>query len=860
MTIAEKVEHLLSQMTLEEKAAQMDMIRGVTLATHEHPVHFCSVAEDSDFRWDDVKKQVGAQGIGFIHDVYSVPGVINKLQKYLVEETRLGIPAIITGEALHGLSYPGAMSFPMPISWGATFDPDLVEEIGHAIAHETRSLGVHEILAPNLDVARDPRWGRMEETFGEDTYLSTRMAYSIIRGQQGDCLDAPDRVVSEPKHYLAHGFAEGGLNCAPARCGEREMRSDYLPVFEAGVRDAGAKCAMAAYHSVDGEPLISHKYYLTDVLKGELGLKGYIRSDFGAVPRQILIHHTAENAEDAIQQAVNAGLDVQGFDFPNHVWQSTIVKLVKEGRISQERVDDAVRRILTIKCELGLFDHPYTDETYYQGVVRCEEHRQLGLKAAEEGTVLLKNDGILPLNVEGKTIALLGPSSSRQRIGSYSSTPYGYKVPSVLEELRAAVPESTRILQADGCGISPMDCSPIPGEWMPEGVSLRYFAKVNGDDSFSDLVAEGTSNNVAFNWMLAKPHPALPFNGYGVEMEGVLCPTEDVDGTILIPCADSIRLWVDDDLILDSWGKNRLQNPTTPFAFRKGEKHRFRMAYRNDGNGGFVSLSYAAYNQGTMDKAVEYARQADVAILVCGDDTVTSGEGMDRSSMTLFGAQKELVRRVAETGTPVVLVLEVGKPVDLTDEEPAMNAILLPWFGGEMGAPAIVNILLGKSEPTGRLPVSFPRDVGCLPCYYSRLPGASSVNYLEGTAHPRYAFGHGLGYTTFAITDAHYDVTKENQVDLTFTVTNTGDRDGVVIPQVYVQDVVSSVVTPPKRLCAFQRIALKKGESVTHTFTLDEKAFRLMNSRRQWVVEPGLFRLHLGLSSSDIHQTVEFRL
>lgn len=854
MSISERIEGLLNRMTLREKAAQMDMIRGVPLATKVHPAHFCAVQDDSDFHWNRVEARLGDRGIGFVHDVYGSPAVINKLQRYLVEKTRLGIPAIITGESLHGLSCPGAMSFPMPINWGTTFDPELVRDIGRAIGAECRALGVHEILAPNLDVARDPRWGRVEETFGEDTYLCSVLGKALIEGEQGSSLDRPDTVVCEPKHYLAHGFAEGGINCAAARCGEREVLSEYLPVFEAGIKDAGAWCAMAAYHSMDGQPLISHHHYLTHVLKEQLGLKGYVRSDFGAVGRLIYMHRTAENAEQAIEQAVNAGLDVTGFDFSNDVWQNAIVHLVETGRIPQERIDDAVRRVLRVKFELGLFEHPYTDETHHRQVVRCEDHRQLCLKAAQESTVLLKNDGILPLNVpENAVVAVIGPSSNRQRLGSYASVPYGYHVSSVYEELLHDLAGHAKVVQADGCSISDKDCVTVPAKWLPNGVTLRFYA--NGADT-SGLVGESQTDYVNFNWMLAKPHDMLPFNGYGVEITGEILPDEDVDGTVILPCSDSVRLYWDDELLLESWGDNKVAVPSAPCTFRRGEKHRFRIVYWNDESGKNMVFGYAARNEHSMDDAVALATEADLVILVCGDNTVTSGEGMDRDSLQLYGEQKRLVERISTLGKPTVLVLEAGKPVDLTDEESLMNAIVLPWFGGEMGAKAIVDVLMGRCDPSGRLPISFPRNVGALPCYYTRLPGGNA-DYLEGSTAARYPFGYGLSYTTFTLTDASLEQMDNGRVKVACTVTNAGERDGVAVLQAYVSDPVSSVVTPEKKLGAFQRVALKRGESRQVTLVLEESAFSLINARHERVVEPGRFVVQLGFDSMDIRARLD---
>ena len=843
--MSRRVEELIAKMTLEEKAAQTDMIRGVTLATKVHPAHFCSVDPSSNFDWDRVEAMIGPNGMGFVHDVYSTPRVLNLLQRWFVEKTRLGIPCIFTGEALHGLSYPGATSFPMPISLGAAFDPELTRAVGRAIAAETRSLGIHEILAPNLDVARDPRWGRMEETFGEDTFLSACMAEAIVSGEQGDRLDGEGSVACEPKHYLAHGFPQAGLNCASARCGEREVRSEYLPVFAAGVK-AGARNIMAAYNNIDGMPMVCSKRWLTDVLKTELGLRGYIRSDFGAVNRLIGDHHMAESDADAIALAVNAGLDVTGFDFSNEVWQATLCRLVREGRVSLERLDDAVRRILTVKEELGLFDHPYADEERWRGVVRCEKHLNTCLEAARESLTLLKNDGMLPLGKDVRRIALIGPSSNVQRLGSYASVPFGYEVPSVYDELKRMLPD-VEIIQEDGCGISPMDCRMIPSEWMPDGVRLRFF---RDDDFEAEPVGEDTAACVQFNWGLAKPHPAMAFNGYGVRMTGRLVPDRSFDGYLMLPGQDSARLYVDGKLLIDSWREKRRHPASAPFAFRAGEEHAFAIDFLCDAGGRQVTFAYSGAGKGSMEKALAAAERADAVILVCGDDTVTSGEGMDRNDLRLYGPQRDLVLRAGRMGKPCALVLEVGKPVDLTEEEPLMNAILLPWFGGELGARAIAEALTGRLNPSGHLPVSFPKSVGDVPYYYSQLPGGSR-EYLEGRREPRWPFGFGGCYTRFELSDLEVQAAGLNTVDVSFTVANTGGRDGVALPQLYAEDPVSSIVTPDRRLVAFERVPLAAGESKTVKWRLGESAFRIMNEKLEWTVEPGRFVLHLGFHCQD---------
>ncbi len=856
LPIEARVKDLLSRMTLQEKIAQTDMIRGVELATKVHPKHFCAVDASSDFYWDRVDAAIGPDGMGFVHDVYSVPRVLNRLQRWFVEKTRLGIPCIFTGEALHGLSYPGATVFPMPLNLGAAFDRSLTRAVGHAIAAETRSLNIHEILAPNLDVARDPRWGRMEETFGEDTYLSGEMAYEIITGEQGGDIKNQDAVVCEPKHYCVHGIPEGGVNCGPARAGVREVESCYLPVFEAGIKRAGAYNAMASYNSIDGEAVMASEHYLRDVLQKRFGLKGYVRSDFGGINRLKTNHCLTKDDLSSMEMALKAGVHVQGFDYPNAVWRAGLLQLVRDGRISGEIIDDAARRVLRVKFELGLFENPYASETRYQNVIRCEGHRALCYKAACESTVLLKNRGsLLPLEAKTGTLALIGPSSRRQRIGSYASVPDGYRVHSLYEEMQQAMP-GWRILQEDGCAISDRDVTLMPAKWLAGGVKLTYFA---GGDFTGEPVGQDVMGEVNFNWILAKPHRELRFLGYGVRMEGEFEIVPEAveqegsfEGQLVFTTEDSVRLYVDGKLVIDSFDDHKQPLPACAFYFEAGKRHRFLAEYVCDVSGNHVTLSLMPHGRDAIEKAVALARMADVAVLVCGDDTVTSGEGMDRCGLTLYGRQKELVERVASAGKRTVLVLEVGKPVELGAAEEALDAIVVPWFGGEMGAKAIADVLTGKVNPAGRLPVSFPRSVGVLPCYYSRLPGASA-EYLEGRRDPLYSFGHGLSYTAFAYRDLKLERTGEPYgLRVSLTVQNTGERAGDEVVQLYVRDEESSIVTPAKLLKGFERITLVPGETKTVVFDLDFDAFMLMNKRYEWVVEPGEFTVMAGASSEDI--------
>lgn len=730
----ERAENLLSFMTLEEKVAQIDILRGVEYATVPNPVNHCCVHETSDVNYEKFVKTVGDHGIGYIHDSYTVPAVFNKFQKYLVEKTRLGIPCIFTGEALHGISYPGATIFPVPLALSATFNTRLVNETGKAIGAETRALGMQEILAPNLDVAREPRWGRVEETFGEDTYLCSEMGYAIITGEQknSDFL-RDDAVVSEPKHYCVHGMPENGINCGAARVGKREVEQCYLPVFEKAIKKAGAYNVMSCYNAIDSEVISTSKHYLTHVLRERYGLKGYVRADWGSISRLVTAHKTATDHADAICQSINAGLDMQGcLDYTPEFWESTLIDLVNSGKVSVDIINNSVKNVLTLKFRLGLFENPYTDEENYKNVIRCDAHKDIALQGARQSVTLLENNGILPLKNNYKTIGVVGPSSARQRLGGYSSVPVGYEVKSVTQELKEALGDNVKILQSSGCGI-------------PKGVE--------------SVTAEN------------------------------------------------------------------------------GQPHLIEV-YDEDENG-------------TIEDAVSVAQQSDIIIFVGGDNNFTSGEGNDRSSLVLPGKQRQLIKAVAKTGKPLILVFENGRAIDLSEEIPLADAIVVSWFGGEFGAKAIVETLLGKNNPAGRVPVSFPQDSYRIPCYYSILPNYTDMMF-EGERVAKYPFGYGLSYTTFRYSDLK--ITKNGRTDYTVTlkVKNTGKLQGDEVVQLYVNDLISSILTPQKLLKGFKRISLKPDEEKTVTFTLDFDSFRLLDRDFNWVVEKGDFEIMVGSASNDI--------
>lgn len=735
----ERAEDLLSRMTLREKIAQLDMKFGSQYCTELHPNDNCSVMATSDYYWDKLREDF-PDGLGYLHDNYSVPAVMNKLQKFFIENSRLGIPVIFTGEALHGIAGTRATVLPIPTAWAATFEPDYAYKAGRVIAKETRSLGIFEILAPNLDVARDPRWGRTEETFGEDTCLSTKMAVGIVKGHQNGDISKKDSVISEPKHYCIHGIPEGGVNCGTARAGLREIESCYLPVFEAAIKEGGATDVMVSYNSIDGDLMMTSSHYLKTVLKERYALPGICRSDWGGLRRVHYLHKMAKDPKDAIYLSKKNGLDCQGGDeYPNKLWVDSLEELVNEGKIDIENINESCRRVLKLKFKLGLFENPYTDEEIYKEVINCKEHLDTALEIAQKSVILLKNDGILPLEKNKyKKIALVGPSSDKVRLGGYSAKIVDRELETIYKVLKEMLPDA-EIMQADGCGIS-------------------------GDD----------------------------------------------------------------------------------FRFALGDQHH-------------LAGIKAEEQVEDMDSAVKIACESDLIIFCGGDDTISSGEGRDRCELTLCGKQSELMKKLSETGKPMVFVMIHGKPLVINEESDMCNAVLSCWFGGEKGPSAICDVLLGNVNPGGKLPFSLPRRSTMIPCYYSMLPGASN-EYYEGRGDALYPFGFGLSYTTFEYKDITLEKTGDTDVKVRVTVKNTGDVAGDEVVQIYVEDCESSVVTPRVLLKDFKRVTLAPHEEKTIEFNLGYNAFRLMNQAYEWVVEPGTFKIYAGSSSRDLHLSAEIEL
>ncbi|MFC5530566.1 glycoside hydrolase family 3 N-terminal domain-containing protein [Cohnella yongneupensis] len=862
--VEERVADLLSLMTLKEKVRQLDQYFGTSFVSSSHPHMDTVMGKDAKILWEKVLEIIGEDGVGCIHDLYGTTKVNNQLQRYAVEQTRLGIPILFSEEALHGLLRPGCTIYPHMITMASTFNTDIVKEIGRGIAAETRSFGIHESFGPVLDLAREPRWGRVEETFGEDTYLASRMGVAMVRGLQGDSLASNDSIIAEPKHFAVHGIPESGLNHSASSIGMNEIETYYMPVFEAAFIEGGAVNAMCSYNSIDGVPCASDAALLTDTLRGQWDMPGFVRSDLGAIARLKHAHRTADTDKEAIRQALEAGTDMQYYDFPHETYQNAIVGMVESGEIAMATVDAAVSRVLKVKFMLGLFERPYADPDLYKSVVRSEKHTAAALQAAREGIVLLKNESnLLPLSKHVARIAVIGPSADVARLGDYSPHVEGFDPITILQGVSEIVSPQTTILFAKGTGILEDELEPIPADCLTDGrgntgLLGEYFANssFDGAPALSRIDA-----GINFNWVITKPHPAFePFN-YSVRWTGKLVPKHSVSGFVGTVSQDSMRLWLDGKLIVDGWGRDRSATASVPMELKAGCEYDLRIEYCKDTNGVSAMLGWSHDPEG-IQEAVAIARQSDVAIVALGDSRRTCGEGVDRSNLDLPGGQLKLLKAVYETGTPVVLILQNGRPITMGWEADHIPAILEAWYPGESGGHAIAEILFGEYNPAGRLPISFPRTIGQIPVYYNRRRGGSR-HYVEGDNRPLYAFGHGLSYTTFGYSNLRLSaerIVPAGSVTVTVDVTNTGDRAGDEVVQLYVSDVVSSIAKPDKELKRFKRIHLQPRETATLSFTLDAKDLRLLTKELTWIVEPGAFEVLIGPSSDRIAVNTSFEV
>ncbi len=714
--IEARVDDLLSRMTLHEKVQQLQ--------------------NNSVGRVDEIPGRYGRVSPGSVHEMggsaYDAAVLFTEMQKYLADSTRLGIPALTSVEGIHGIIQNGCTIFPQAIALGATFNPSLVERMTAAEAAEARVMGISQFLSPVLDIARELRWGRVEETYGEDPYLIGEMATAFVNGAQ------KNGVGCMPKHFVAHGTPTGGLNCATVAGGEHELRNLYAYPFAKVFKNAHPIAVMSCYSAYDGVPMTGSHYYMTEFLRDELGFDGFVYSDWGSVDRIRVFHNAVATPEEAGRQCLMAGIDME----VSSGTYGSFEDQVKNGLLDEKYIDIACRRVLEAKFKLGLFDNAGGQPEKVAEVVRCPEHVALAKEIADESVVLLENDGILPLDVNRyKSVAVLGPNSNYGIAGDYGWVGRDDKeCVTLYDALKEKLAGKAVVNQLDGCDW-----------WSQDDSSIAAAADLAAKSDLA-VVAVGTRS-----WWL---------------------------------------------------GRNAKGN------------------------------------------------------------IATSGEGFDLSSLDLPGRQLDLLKAVKATGMPMIVVLITGKPLVMSWAKENADAVLVQFYGGEQQGNALADVLLGDVNPSGKLNVSFPRSTGNTPCYYNYYtsdreniydkggsPEEPNLHYVFEKPYALWNFGHGKSYTTFEYSEPVFNgdtFGPDGTLTVTVDVTNTGDRDGKEVVQLYVQDKISTVSTPDQMLRAFDKQLIPAGETRTFTLTLPMEELKLYNIDRKYVVEPGEFEIQIGAASDDI--------
>ena len=721
--IEKRVENLLSQMTLEEKVGQMNQFCGVEHVSQKDKKAQADNQDAQGFypgiNADTLRKWTKEGRIGsYLHVL--TPEEANELQA-LAMQSRLGIPLIFGIDAIHGNCLaPNNTSYPTSIGLASSFDPEMAYKIARQTALEMRAMNMHWTFNPNVDVARDARWGRSGETFGEDTYLVGQMGLALVKGYQGDMMGGDD-VLACIKHCIADSQPINGANHAPTDVSERTLHEIFLPPYEKAIREGQAGSLMMAHNEINGVPCHKSKWLMEDKMRGEYGFTGFVVSDWMDIERIHTLHRTAENRKEAYYQSIMAGMDMHMHGI---YWNEEVAELVREGRIPESRIDESVRRILTAKFRLGLFENPYCNIEEGNKVRMCAEHRATALEAARNSIVLLKNDGILPLDVKKyKRVLVTGINADDENImGDWSAPQKPENVTTILEGLREVAP----------------------------------------------------STNFVF---------------------------------------------VDQGL--------------TPKKMK----------------------------QENVDKAAKIARTTDLNIVVAGETSLrarrgakTCGENQDRAEIHLYGLQQELVKKVAASGKPTILIIVAGRPQAVVWESENLPAIVNAWEPGMYGGQAVAEILYGKVNPSAKLSMTIPRTAGQVQMYYNHKPSHYRYKLQDIPNEPLYPFGFGLSYTTYEYSDLQLsksEIAANENVEVSVTIKNTGAREGVEIAQLYIRDCISFVTRPVKELKGFQRVALKAGESKRISFTLTPEHLQYYNLDMERVVEPGTFKVMVGGSSRD---------
>lgn len=714
-TIEQRVDSVMKLMTLTEKIGQLNQYSGREVTG--------PASDRKNYLLNDIKN-------GMVGSMLNVKGVKDTREiQAIALQSRLKIPLLFSLDVIHGYK----TVFPIPLAESASWDLSIIRRSAEVAAEESAASGIHWTFAPMVDIARDPRWGRVMEGAGEDTYLGSQIAKARVLGFQGEKLGALDRIMACAKHFAAYGASMAGRDYNPVDLSKQQLHEIYLPPFKAAA-DAGVATFMNSFNTLNGIPATGNAYLQRDILKGKWNYKGFVVSDWGSIG-EMIPWGFAKNLSEASEKAIVAGSDM---DMESEAYKKELEKLVKSGKVEEKYIDEAVKRILYKKFELGLFDNPYrfSDEKREQKVMSDPKYKAVALVAAQKSIVLLKNNNnTLPLNKSIKNLALIGPlvNAKRDQAGNWTVYIDTANMVSVHEGVKQKI----------------------------KGAKLTY--------------AQGTT--------------------------------------------------VKDTL-------------TNGFA-----------------------------------EAVNAARNADAVVMVLGETWDFSGEAKSRSDISLPGKQEELFKAVKATGKPVIVVLMAGRPLVFNAIASQADAVIYAWFLGDQGGNAIADVLFGDYNPSGKLPISFPKNIGQIPIFYSHYNTGRPVTkagdiryksaYIDVSNDPQYAFGHGLSYTTFSYSNLKLSSNAINQkenVKVSFTLTNTGKVEGEEVAQLYIQDTFASVVRPVKELKDFTKVKLKPGESKEISFELSPEKLAFYHEDKGWITEPGEFKVMVGTASNDIKLKSSFEL
>ncbi|WP_257666090.1 beta-glucosidase [Parapedobacter tibetensis] len=843
--IEDRVKDLLARMTPEEKFWQLFMIPGdldgVDKQQYKNGLFGFQVSAGT--------KGGGAAGqllsYNATENALTLAKKVNAIQRYFMEETRLGIPMLAFDEALHGLVREGATAFPQAIGLAATFDTVLMGEVADAIAKETSARGIRQILTPVVNLANDVRWGRTEETYGEDPYLSSAIGVAFVGAFERQ------NIISTPKHFVAN-VGDGGRDSYPIHFSERFLEETHFVPFKAAFHQGGSRSVMTAYNAVDGSPATANDWLLNKKLKGEWGFTGFVISDASAVGGANVLHYTANDYPEASAQAITNGLDVIFQTEYEHY--KLFIPPFLDGTIPKARIDDAVSRVLRAKFELGLFENPYVDEA--EKLLTDKSHKGIARKAARESFVLLKNDNqTLPISSDINTILVIGEDATEARLGGYSGPGNG-KV-SILEGIKSRAGDNLTVQYTKGSSRKTENVHPVPTDFLSHaggrGLKATYFDNVTYQ---GNPVLERIDETINFSWTLFAPDPKLPLDHYAIRWEGQLTPPETGDYRIGLEGNDGFRLYIDGELLIDRWRKESYHTTTETVTLEEGKAYTIKIEFHENRGNAHIKLVWdngvVTNHREEIEKATQLAQQADMVIIAAG---IEEGEFLDRAMLSLPGNQEELINAICETGKPVVVLLVGGSAITMGEWLDDASAVLNVWYPGEEGGHAVADIVFGDYNPAGRLPITYPIHEAQLPLVYNHKPTGRGDDYNNLSGEPLFPFGFGLSYTTFEYSKLRLDKQSVDQGETTvasFTLTNTGKLAGEEVVQLYIRDLLSSVSRPVLELKGFQRVHLEAGESKELSFDITPDLLQMLDVDMNILVEPGDFRIMIGPSSRDL--------